>query len=215
MSGELEALGRKEWHRQSCERALRGALTDRQERSDLEKSAAWQIKGTKALKGTALTVFKELWYWREKEAQRRDRPPFKTLNAETLFDIANFAASRPGEDLAGMPNAPRPLKQELRDPLNRVVREALEMSQAVWWTPPKPAHRPKWGEPENKKLACFKLERERLAKELGIHPSLLATNATLEDIILARPKNAEALLRVEPLLPWQADIIAESFLKIV
>lgn len=215
MRAELEALGRLEWHRQSCERALRGAMIDREERSTEEKAAIWQVKGTKALKGTALTVFKELWHWREKEAERRDRPPFKTLNTDTLFDLANFAASKPGEDVANMPNAPRPLKQELRDPLNKVVRDALELPQAVWWSPPKPAHRPKWGEPENKKLLLLKAERERLGKELNIHPSLLATNATLEDIILARPRDAQGISKIEPLLPWQVEIIAESFLKII
>ena len=215
MRAELEVLGRLEWHRQSCERALKGAMIDRDEKSDIEKAAAWQVKGTKALKGAALTIFKELWHWREKEAERRDRPPFKTLNTETLFEIAHWAASKPGEDVAGMPKAPRPVKQEYRESLNQLIQEALEMPQAVWWSPPKPVNRPKWGEPENKKLLLLKSERERIGKELNLHPSLLATNAMLEALILAKPQDPQAILLAEPWLAWQVELVGESFLKIV
>ncbi len=213
---ELDTLGRLDWHRQSCERALKGALITREERSEGERATAWQVKGSKAMRGKALTILKELWHWREKEAQRRDRPPFKVLNTDTLLEIAQWAGSQPDAvDVGLMPNAIRPLKQEYREGLNRILKEADSLPQAAFWQAPKPTNRPKWGEPENKKLLLLKAEREKIGKELNIHPSLLATNAILEALILAKPQTRAALLSLDPLLPWQVDLIADSFLKIV
>lgn len=216
MKLELETLGRLDWHRQSCERALKGALTTREEKSEEERAMSWQVKGSKAMRGKALTILKELWHWREKEAQRRDRPPFKVLNTDTLLEIAGWAGGQPSAaDVGVMPNAIRPLKQEYREGLNRILKEVDSLPQAAFWQAPKPANRPKWGEPENKKLALLKAEREKIGTELNIHPSLLATNATLEAMILAKPQTRAALLSLDPLLPWQVDLIADSFLKIV
>ena len=213
---ELETLGRLDWHRQSCERALKGALTTREEKTEEERSTAWQIKGSKAMRGKALTILKELWHWREKEAQRRDRPPFKVLNSDTLLEIAQWAGSQPeAADVGLMPNAIRPLKQEYREGLNRLIKEADALPQAAFWQAPKQVNRQKWGEPENKKLLLLKAEREKIGKELNIHPSLLATNAILEAMILAKPQTRAALLSMDPLLPWQVDLISDSFLKIV
>ncbi len=215
MRSELEALGRLEWHRQSCERALKSALIQRDEKSESQRAPAWQVKGSKVLKGKSLTLLKELWHWREKEAQRRDRPPFKVLNTETLVEIAQWAAFGEGLDVGLMPKATRPLKQEFREVLNRLIREAEHLPQAQFWTAPKPAHRPKWGEEENKKLLLLKAEKEKIGKELKIQSSLLATNAMLEAILIAKPREPKDLLAMDPWLPWQADLVAETFLKII
>ncbi len=215
MRSELEALGRLEWHRQSCERALKGALIQRDEKEAGERAPAWQMKGSKALKGKALTIFKELWHWREKEAKRRDRPPFKVLNTDTLLEISEWASLTPEADVAQMPKAPRPLKQELRELLNRLIQDARQAPQAVYWLPPKIGPRPKWGEEENKKFLLLKAEREKIAKELNIHPSLLTTNAMLEAALLSKPRDPQALLATDPWLPWQVDLVADSFLKVI
>ena len=54
------------------------------------------VKGTRQLKGRILHFVKEIWNWREKEAQRRDRPRFKVLSDERILKVAQTIA-----DLAG------------------------------------------------------------------------------------------------------------------
>ena len=86
MEEELAALGRTSWQTQSCARLLKSLQETRPDRKDPD--AAWQIKGSRALRGRALTLLRELWLWREEEAKRRDRPSFKVLNSEYLVQLA-------------------------------------------------------------------------------------------------------------------------------
>ncbi len=69
---ELNSRNRMEWFRQSCQRALELAAIDRER--DLDE--AWRISGAGALRGRASAVLRELWNWREREAEAADRPPF-------------------------------------------------------------------------------------------------------------------------------------------
>ena len=85
---ELDSLGRMEWFRQSCQRALEQAATDRERDVD----EAWRISGAGALRGRASAVLRELWNWRESEAEAVDRPPFHILqNRELLTSAQRFA----------------------------------------------------------------------------------------------------------------------------
>src|SRR6202035_5434816 len=86
---ERDSLGRIEWFRQSCQRALEQAATDRERDVD----EAWRISGAGALRGRATAILRELWNWREKEAEAVDRPPFHILQNRELLDSAQrFAA---------------------------------------------------------------------------------------------------------------------------
>src|SRR5438132_4662570 len=86
---ELGSRNRMEWFRQSCQRALELAAIDRERDVD----EAWRISGAGALRGRASAVLRELWNWRECEAEAVDRPPFHILqNRELLHSAERFAA---------------------------------------------------------------------------------------------------------------------------
>ena len=213
MTEELKALGRLEWHRQTCQKLIRTIQAAKEEKADAE--TAWQIKGSKVLKGPALTILRELWHWREEEARKRDRPSFKVLNAETMIDISQWAAVNPDMDVALMPKAPRPLKNEYRDVLNHAIQKAKTMPQALFGRKAG-GQKPKfWSEESKAKLALLKAERDKLGKELAIQPSLLATNAALEVLALELPKDAEALKKSVSLMPWQIETAGDQFLKVI
>jgi len=85
----LREQGRLDWFRQSCERALEQASIQRS-RDDEE---AWRIAGSGKLGGRACAVLRELWNWRDKEAQAVDRPSFHILQNHLLIRAAEeFAA---------------------------------------------------------------------------------------------------------------------------
>src|SRR5438876_11440277 len=89
LEAELNSRNRMEWFRQSCQRALELAAIDRERDVD----EAWRISGAGALRGRASAVLRELWNWREKEAEAVDRPPFHILqNRELLHSAERFAA---------------------------------------------------------------------------------------------------------------------------
>lgn len=213
MKTELSELGRLEWHRQFCARLLKTLSEPREERVDFSRD--WQIKGSKALKGKSLTLLKALWHWREEEARRRDRPSFKILNTDVLLDIAQWSPANPGLDVGMMPKAPSNVRHQLREPLNRVIKEAEAHPQAVFENGPRPAERKRWTNEDAKHLLLLKAERQKLAESLKIHPSLLATNAVLEIVSAKAPKNAEELSRLDCLLPWQIEVFGVSILKAI
>ncbi|HTL69772.1 MAG TPA: HRDC domain-containing protein [Candidatus Eisenbacteria bacterium] len=213
MEAELRELGRLEWHRQHCRKLLK-TLSAPEEAKGRDPEREWQMKGSKDLKGAALTVLREIWYWRDEEARRRDRPSFKVLNSEYLIEIARWAAENPGGDVGNMPKAPSNVRRELRDALNRVVRRAEAGPPAVWTNAPRPLERKRWTNEDEKRLLLLKAERQNLGAELKIHPSLIATNAVLEVVACKAPQDREALSALDCLMPWQQEVVAEKFLEI-
>ncbi len=212
MSEELTALGRLEWHRQTCQKLIRTIQLSKEDKNDPE--LAWQIKGSKELSGPALTILKELWRWREAEAKRRDRPSFKVMNSDILINIAKWSGENPGLDVALMSKAPRHVKHEHRETLNRILDEAKAMPQQQYARKAVLNKSKPLTEASKKRFDLMKTEREKVAAELKIQPSLLATNAVLETLSLETPKNYEALEALSYLMPWQIEVMGETFLKV-
>src|SRR6266480_6384910 len=80
----LRERGRLEWFRQSCERALEQTSVQRVR----DEHEAWRISGSGKLDGRTSAILRELWRWREEEAQASDRPPFHILQNHLLLQAA-------------------------------------------------------------------------------------------------------------------------------
>src|SRR5436305_8347860 len=78
LEAELDRLQRRDWLRQSCERAIEQAAVARVRQRD----EPWRIPGSGTLQGRAAAVLRALWQWREREAEMADRPPFHILQNE-------------------------------------------------------------------------------------------------------------------------------------
>src|SRR5437773_9443039 len=77
------------WFQQSCERASVSAAIDRER--DTEE--AWRIRGSGLIRGREAAILRALWHWRDREAERFDRPSFHVLRNDQLLETAR-AASR-------------------------------------------------------------------------------------------------------------------------
>src|SRR4030095_17046366 len=84
LSKQLIERHRLEWFQQSCERAIVSAAIDRER--DMEE--IWRIRGSGLTRGREAAVLRALWYWRDREAQRFDRPSFHILRNDQLLEIA-------------------------------------------------------------------------------------------------------------------------------
>jgi ribonuclease D len=186
---ELESSGRLEWFRQSCERALEQAATDRERNVD----EAWRISGAGALRGLSSAVLRELWNWREREAEAVDRPPFHILqNRELLHSAEKFAAGQ------------RPDYKHFSDRRRRAFREAaecaLKLPEKEWPVRPKRLGTRPTAEVV-KRTERLRQNRDQAAKELHIETSFIAPRATLE-AIAADPSRADTLL-----VSWQRELL--------
>jgi ribonuclease D len=192
LESELESRGRIEWFRQSCQRALDMAAIDRERDVD----EAWRISGAGALRGRASAVLRELWNWRECEAEAVDRPPFHILQNRELISAAEKFAH--GET---------PDYRHFSDRRRRAFREAgergLNLPEKDWPVRPKRSGTRPSAE-VIKRVEKLRSNRDHAAKELQIEASFIAPRATLE-AIAADPSRVEALL-----VPWQRDAVGLS-----
>ncbi len=213
MKAELVGLGRLEWLKQCCERLI--IATTRSDEKKAEREHPWQIKGSKELSARSLAILKTLWHWREEEARRRDRPSFKVLHAEVMVHIAKWAAENHGKDVTLLPGAPRNVKGEHRDSLNRLVKEGWSAPPLRYMEVKKVFKGKRPDENSKKRLATLKEVRQQIAAELKIQPGVLVTNAGLEAVALEAPKSLEAIKGMGFFMPWQVDVLGVPFLKIV
>jgi len=62
------------------------------ERPPTERSF-WQMKGSHQVPRAQTAILEKLWGWREKMAQRQDRPPFRIARDPVLIEIATRSSS--------------------------------------------------------------------------------------------------------------------------
>ena len=186
---ELESRDRLDWFRQSCQRALELAAIDRER----DMSEAWRVSGAGALRGRASAVLRELWNWREKEAEAADRPPFHVLqNRELIHSAEKFAHGETSDY--------KHFSDRRRRAFREAAKRALEMPEKDWPVRPKRSGvRP--SAEVVKRSEKLRHDRDHAAKELHIDSSFLAPRATLE-AVAADQSRADALL-----VPWQRELL--------
>jgi len=186
LENQLKQLGRWEWYLQSRDAMVRSAREPRER--DLEN--AWRITGSSKLSPRESAVLRALWHWRESEASAWDRPTFHVVSNDRLIDTARAAVAGEKVEVHRMP-PPRYGR------MKEVLRAALELPENEW---PVFEYERK---PRPNGAACRRFEqlrtqRDAVAKDLAIDPSLIASRLTLMSV--ASQNGAR-------LLPWQRDLL--------
>ena len=126
MEEQMRALGRMEWFRQSCQRALEQTMVSRER----DPEEAWRITGSGTLPAQTGAVLRAIWQWRDREAQQADRPSFHILQNSAMIEAAKqFVA---GETPEFPPSFRAPASGFLA-----AARAALELPESAW--PQRPA----------------------------------------------------------------------------
>jgi ribonuclease D len=212
LSKQLQALGRLSWLEESCTQIIEAALS---EKPPLPPDKEWRIKGTSTLTGQALAFAKALWYWREAEAKKYNRPSFKILSNQTLLELALWASLYPLEEALAKVSLPRDFTGKRLSNLKKVLAETYQLSPLQWPrlrcnSPPKPNRY------INAEIVKRLTElRDQKAGKLGLDPALLATRATLDEIAFKQPSSIEELKKVGKLMNWQVELLGEEMLSLV
>jgi ribonuclease D len=189
LNEELRNKGRLDWFHESCRKAIAAAAGDREK--DPERQ--WRVSGSAALRGVGLTVLRAIWYWRDAEAQKADRPSFQILRNEELVDLARMASE--GKFLFPPNLAPTRKKR-----LEIVVDEAMRLPESEW-----PARiktiRDRPTDEQERRLEQLKNRRDHVAQELDLDPGVLAPKQALERIS-REPDSLETML-----MRWQRQAL--------
>lgn len=189
LDAELDRMQRRVWFEQLCDRAIRASETDK----EIDHEQLWRIPGSGHLRDRAAAIFRELWKWREEEAQRVDKPTFHILHSDMLVQAAiRFDQGQRVEF--------RHLRGTRERKFMEAAQRGLELPPSEWPRfEKKPRLRPT--KPQLARLDELKLHRDRVATELKLDPSLIAPKATLEGLAF-RPEET-----LPKLLPWQRELM--------
>ena len=186
---ELKSVGRIDWFHESCQRALDFAAIDRERDVD----EAWRISGAGALRGRASAVLRELWNWREGEAEAADRPAFHILQNRELLESAEKFAAGGSLDY-------KHFSERRRRGFREAAERALNLPEKDWPVRPKRSGTRPTVE-VIKRVEKLRQNRDQAAKDLRIEASFIAPRATLEAIGTDQSR-ADSLL-----VPWQRELL--------
>lgn len=189
---KLEALGRLEWHRESCDRLIAECAQPKV----VDQDRVWRLRGSDRLEPKALAVLRALWRWREREAVAHDRPPFFVVSHQLLVELARDAANKPLRQL----KLPQRLSSRRTAVLREVIDEALA-TPADQWPEPMRRKRSKRSRATKDDPAELKRRRDKRAAELGIDPTLIANRDTLERLA----GDLEGTL--PQMMAWQREVL--------
>lgn len=187
--GGLKEKGRHEWFLESCEAALQ-KVAEREE----SREESWRIQGSGRLERRSLAFLRALWHWRDKEAESWDRPSFMVAPNRQLLEWSTMLGERKKVQLPGHFRPDR--ARRFRD----AVAKAEELPEAEWPTRPVVKRR-KRDRDFDSRVDELIASRNRIATELDIDGSLVASRAVLESIAANEVSPAEALMK------WQRALI--------
>jgi ribonuclease D len=190
LEAELDRHQRRDWFRQSCDRAIAQAAVDRVRFED----ELWRIRGPGSVRGLEAAVLRALWQWREKEAEAADRPSFHILQNHELLNAARIFAS-------GSVPEYKHFSSRRREAFREAAQYAMQLLESEWPVPrrhsgtrPSPA--------TLRRAEELRHRRDRAAKKLDLEPSFVAPRSVLEAIA------ADETLATTLLVPWQRAALA-------
>lgn len=205
LANELKA--RRRWHEaQEAFAALpRIVYTEK----PFDPDGFWRMRGVRDLGPQELAVLRELYLWRDEQARRLDRPPFKVLGDDALIQLSQ---QRP-QHLADLTLSPRQIESCGRAILTAVARGR----NAV---PPQPPVRlPNGnGRPDPTVQARFdrlRAWRTRRASERAVDADIVLANDALMTIARAAPATLESLSALGVMGPWKLQEYGSDLLRVV
>ena len=189
LEAELDRPRRRDWLRQSCQRAIEQAAVARVRNQD----ELWRVRGAGLLHGRPAAVLRALWQWREGEAEMADRPPFHILQNEKLVNAAeSFAAGSVPDYKHFSPRRRRAFREAARSALLAPESECPVLPRRFGTRRTADTVR---------RTEELRRRRDKSAEELGLEPSFIAPRNTLEAIAADRTR-AEKLLVL-----WQRELL--------
>ncbi len=189
LEAELDRPRRRDWLRQSCQRAIEQAAVARVRNQD----ELWRVRGAGLLHGRPAAVLRALWQWREREAEMADRPPFHILQNEKLVNAADsFAAGSVPDYKHFSPRRRRAFREAARSALLAPESECPVLPRRFGTRRTADTVR---------RTEELRRRRDKSAEELGLEPSFIAPRHTLEAIAADRTR-AEKLLVL-----WQRELL--------
>ncbi len=177
--------------------------------TDFDPDGFWSINGAFDLSSEQQAVLQGLYLFRNREAKRRDVPPFKVAGERTLLELATRLPARMSEldDIHGMSDG------QQRRYGHRFLQVIDESRRSPAPQPPKRTKRP----PDDVLNRYDRLHnwRKSRARARGVESDVIVSRDALWAIAQAAPRTLEELEALETLGRWRLATYGAEVLRLV
>jgi ribonuclease D len=183
---------------------LRGAA----ENTARDATAFWRVTGARALTPAQAAVLQAVFAYREEQAERLDRPPFKVLGEATLMELARRAPRR-AEELQQLPGMTPDQIHRHAPGLLHAVHEGLHAP-----APPTPQTD---REPDDVQDRYDRLHtwRKNRARARGVESDVILPRTALWDLARRPPDTLGELADITDIGPWRRDAYGAEILALL
>jgi ribonuclease D len=205
---ELQARGRWDEAQESFERLPTLEWSEK----PFDDDGFWRINGARHLGPKELAVLKEIYLYREHQAQQRNRPPFKVLDQRVMMAISR----RQPQSIRALRRIKGMSADQTRrygDGIVSAVKRGLKAA------PPEPPRRTSGnGRPDPATLSRYEALRNwrtERARQRGVDPDIVLTNDQLMVIARRAPSSEEELLGTQVLGTWKLTEYGQDILHLL
>ncbi|MEO6096872.1 MAG: ribonuclease D [Fibrobacteria bacterium] len=205
LTKELEEKNRLGWHEETCAELVKATANSKV--VDLENT--WRIDGSSKLYPRQLAALQALWKFRDQTAKDLDLPSYKVLPSDILL---RFALAVPEDGApAQVPSLPSRLSPKIRSGYLETFEQALTIGEKEW---PQPLRLPRKIAPSPSSIILnhLKTVRDRIAEELKVDASLLATKSTLTAVALTGANSRPMMMAAAKWMKWQEGLLLDAWL---
>ena len=167
--------------------------------------AFWRVKGARDLSPQKAAVLEALFAYREQEAERLDRPPFKVMGEATLMELTRLAPRRT-EDLQSM------TPEQVRRHAHGVLQAIEQGLQAPALRAPQA---PRESDEVRDRFDRLHTWRKERAKARGVESDVIIPRTALLDLARRAPRTRAELAQIADLGPWRRNTYGEEILALL
>jgi ribonuclease D len=170
--------------------------------------AFWRVKGARELTPAQAAILESLFRYREQQAQRIDRPPFKVMGEATLLELARLAP-RQTEDLRRVPGM-------TPDQIQRYGSGVLQAIQHGLGSPalraPQVDREPDEVRDRYDRLHTWRKDR---ARARGVESDVILPRTALWDLAHRAPRTRDELAHIKDFGPWRRETYGDEILALL
>lgn len=173
----------------------------------------WRLPGVRTMPPRAQAVLKALFVFRDKEAARRDVPPFKVFNNQILIALALYAAEQ-GESLPqgidSVPGVSARILERMKPQLLKTIKAGLRAPLPKYPVRQSNAAPGYW-----KRHESLMTWRKEMARERGVESDVILGRRAVEEIAQKGPNSLDELTAIKSLGPWRRKQYGDSILRVL
>lgn len=200
LHARLDELGRADWLRDEMER-----WQDDVERS-IQQERWRRLSGSSGMDRKSLALARELWRWRESEAERRNTPARRVIRDDLLVELAKRQTSDPKRIRAVRGFERRNLVRAIPE-IAECIAQALKLPEDEWPTKSQSDRKPQLSV-----LGQFLFSAlGSIARQAHLAPSLVGGPNDVRDLINHRTGNGRHGTPPSLSTGWRAELVGNLF----